>query len=208
MKNSRKIAAGICCMLLSVTCLAADQWQTARGIAEKITRMQVVAHSDSVEDQELKLAVRDTAAAIVQEITEGETDPYRARNLIAEALPQIETAASQTVYAAGRVYPVHAALETVVYPFRDYGTFALPAGEYTALRVIIGEGAGQNWWCVAFPGLCEPYACIDETCLSARETAFITGDAPKMRFYLAERLQALYVRLRASHPVHPSGNGR
>ena len=208
MKNSWKIAAGICCLLLSVTCLAADQWQTARGIAAKITRMQIVAHSDSVEDQELKLAVRDAAAAVVREITDGETDPYHARELIAASLPKIENAASQTVYAAGYVYPVRAALQTVVYPFRDYGTFALPAGEYTALRVIIGEGAGQNWWCVAFPGLCEPYARIDETCLSARETAFITGDAPQIRFYLAERLQALYVRIKASHPVHPSVNGR
>ena len=208
MKNSWKIAAGICCILLSVTCLAMDQWQTARGIAEKITRMQVIAHSDSEEDQALKLAVRDTLAAEVREITEGETDPYRARELIAEALPQIENAASQTVYAAGYAYPVRAAVENVVYPFRDYGTFALPAGEYTALRVIIGEGAGHNWWCVAFPGLCEPYARIDETCLSARETAFITGDAPQIRFYLAERLQALYVRLKASHPILLSGNAR
>lgn len=55
---------------------------------------------------------------------------------------------------AGYDYPVTAALEKVWFPTKEYDGFALPAGEYTALRIIIGEGAGQNWWCVAFPPLC------------------------------------------------------
>ena len=55
---------------------------------------------------------------------------------------------------AGRDYPVTARLEECWFPTKEYGDFALPAGEYTALRVVIGEGEGQNWWCVAFPPLC------------------------------------------------------
>ena len=67
------------------------------------------------------------------------------------ALPELE----RTAYdACGGAYPVHAALEMTEFPRKEYDGFALPAGEYMALRIIIGEGAGRNWWCVLYPGLC------------------------------------------------------
>jgi stage II sporulation protein R len=54
----------------------------------------------------------------------------------------------------GYDYPVRASLEETWFPTKEYGDFSLPAGRYQALRVVIGEGAGQNWWCVVFPPLC------------------------------------------------------
>ena len=69
-------------------------------------------------------------------------------------LDELAAAGQQVVDEAGRDYPVTARLEECWFPTKEYGDFALPAGEYTALRVVIGEGEGQNWWCVAFPPLC------------------------------------------------------
>ena len=69
-------------------------------------------------------------------------------------LGELAQAGQSAVEAAGYDYPVTASLEKCWFPTKEYDGFALPAGEYIALRVVIGEGAGQNWWCVAFPPLC------------------------------------------------------
>ena len=71
--------------------------------------------------------------------------------------PELEQAAFD---ACGGSYPVRAELTMTEFPLKEYDGFALPAGEYLALRVVIGEGAGRNWWCVVYPPLCTA-ACTD-----------------------------------------------
>ena len=113
-------------------------------LAEKLVRLHVLANSDTVEDQNLKLTVRDA----VLQAAEG------ARELDDTLLYKLQQAAQQAVENAGYDYTVQVTREYDWFDTREYETFSLPAGYYDAVRVIIGEGAGRNWWCVIYPPLC------------------------------------------------------
>ena len=150
----KSILLGLCAALLAGFCAENVQ----HTLAEQLTRLQIIAHSDTPEDQALKLQVRDTVAAMAENLTAECRDAQTAQRILTASLAQIEDAARLTVYQNSRVTPVKAMLAPVYYPTRDYGSFRLPAGEYMALRVVLGEGKGQNWWCVAYPALCSAAA--------------------------------------------------
>ncbi|MGI6498786.1 MAG: stage II sporulation protein R [Oscillospiraceae bacterium] len=126
--------------------------QTA--LADKMVRLHVIANSDSPWDQTVKLMVRDRMLEEVGGLLDGETDLEQAKEKIQEALPKLARAGQEVALDAGDTYPVTASLERTFFPTKEYEGFALPAGEYTALRIVLGEGAGKNWWCVLFPPLC------------------------------------------------------
>ena len=88
------------------------------------------------------------------EILEQSADRAEAEIRLRESLPELEAIAEETVRANGYDYAVTAELEDTAFPTKEYDGFSLPAGEYLALRILIGEGAGQNWWCVLYPNLC------------------------------------------------------
>ena len=122
--------------------------QRQQALADEVIRLHVIAASDSTADQQLKLQVRD---AVLEEAScwiDSAHSQAEAEECLRQHLPALQTAAAETVSAAGYDYTVEALLAPETYPTRDYGTFALPGGEYLSLRVIIGEGAGHNWWCV------------------------------------------------------------
>lgn len=139
-------------------------------VQEGIIRFHVIANSDSEADQELKLEVRNQVLARLQtrlaeqvsrEMTRmGEmelTEEQRlalTRSFIAENLNQIETWAEDAITAEGFGYPVKATLGITWIPDREYDGIYFPSGNYEALNLVIGEGKGQNWWCVIFPPLC------------------------------------------------------
>ena len=130
---------------------------TARAqgeLADRVVRIHVIANSDSQEDQRLKLAVRDAVLELVAEVGEGAGDPQEVLRLLEPRLPELERLGEEVLRAQGCGDSVQAVLAECWFPTKDYGDFSFPAGEYTALRLIIGEGAGENWWCVAFPPLC------------------------------------------------------
>ena len=127
---------------------------TQRDLADRVVRLHVLANSDSEADQALKLTVRDRILEVAEPLLETVSDREEARTTLETALPELERAAEETIAAAGYDYGVTARLEETEFPTREYEGFALPAGEYLALRVVIGAGAGQNWWCVVFPPLC------------------------------------------------------
>ena len=109
-------------------------------------------------------AVLDYATAVLQR----SEDMAAAQQELQRELPRIESIARAAVTAEGYNYGVTASLGQAEFPLKEYNGFSLPAGEYTALRLVIGEGAGQNWWCVVFPPLCTAAACeFDETALAA-----------------------------------------
>lgn len=142
------------CGVLAAMVLGGWLGREQRELADSVIRLHVIANSDSRADQELKLAVRDR----VLERAEGLYPPNAAleqARLALEGDLQALAAAGQAVVAEqGYDYPVTAQLTRCWFPTKEYGDFALPAGNYNALRIVIGEGAGQNWWCVAFPPLC------------------------------------------------------
>ncbi|MEY8303453.1 stage II sporulation protein R [Anaerosalibacter bizertensis] len=121
---------------------------------DNIIRFHVIANSDSTPDQELKLEVRDR---ILEEVG-GEFDSSKnideSRKIIEENLNKIKNIAEDQIKKEGKDYKVEVSLGNDKFPTKTYGDLTLPAGEYEALKVVIGEGKGKNWWCVMFPPLC------------------------------------------------------
>ena len=143
----------LCIGLLTAVFAYAVPVRAQEQLADKLTRLHVIANSDSEADQALKLAVRDRiieAAGYEYGHFEGEIDD--------ELLALLQQAAQEEVLARGFLYPVTVTHERTFFDTRHYDGFSLPAGYYDAVRVIIGDGDGQNWWCVLFPPLCLPAA--------------------------------------------------
>ena len=124
--------------------------RTHDTLSGQLVRLHVLAVDDSEEEQTVKLAVRDAVLTYLQPVlADAESMPH-AQMLLESRLPMIRQAASTA--AAHR--PVSVTLTEEYYPSRQYDGFALPAGQYLSLRIILGEGAGRNWWCVVYPPLC------------------------------------------------------
>ncbi|MEW6522529.1 MAG: stage II sporulation protein R [Bacillota bacterium] len=120
---------------------------------ENLIRLHVVANSDSQQDQALKLQVRDAILAGLRPRLEGLAAPA-ARQVLEEHTGWVEELALSVPGIQEHAYPVCTVVGRFRFPHRNYREIALPAGEYYALRVVIGEGKGENWWCVLFPPLC------------------------------------------------------
>ena len=120
----------------------------------ELIRFHVIANSDSEMDQTLKRKIRDR---VVQQMTPefAKADNLAEARVVArEHLTEIQAIASKEVKAWGKSYPVKVQLGRFDFPVKSYGELTLPAGDYEAVRVVIGEGQGANWWCVLFPPLC------------------------------------------------------
>lgn len=127
-------------------------------LPEEVLRLHVVANSDSPEDQAVKRAVRD---AVLEEAAcwYGDTKTFAEANfLVCTHLEAITQAANRVLEEKGFPYAANARVTDLYFPTRDYEGFSLPAGTYRSLQVTLGEGEGQNWWCVVFPALCLPAA--------------------------------------------------
>lgn len=144
----------VCCFLIAlcfwVGTLIADR-QTLR---EELIRLHVVANSDSPEDQAVKLRVKDAVNEYLQTAMEDISDVELAKEYLRENLPKIQKIASETLEALGVQRDAEVTFCMEKFPKRVYDTFTLPSGVYHSLRITLGEGEGQNWWCVVFPTLC------------------------------------------------------
>jgi len=128
--------------------------KTQAELSQKMIRLHVIANSDSEADQALKLQVRDKVLSFTEKQLRDSINASTAQENLQCALPELERLAEEEVQAEGYDYPVKAELVRTAFPLRKYDSFALPSGEYLALRLIIGEGEGHNWWCVVYPPLC------------------------------------------------------
>lgn len=116
----------------------------------------MLAHSDAPADQALKLQVRDAVLPLLQELGARAGSVAELAPAVAAALPQLEAAAGAALRAADAPYGARADLAERPFPQRTYGALRLPAGRYPALTLVLGAGAGHNWWCVMFPPMCFP----------------------------------------------------
>ena len=163
--------------------LTAGVWSSASAsaLAGKVLRLHVVANSDTQEDQVLKLQVRDAVLEQADLLLEDVTDRGEAEAVLSQQLQALAEAGAAVVAGAGYDYPVTVSLEDCWFPTKVYDGFSLPAGTYRALRIVIGEGGGQNWWCVVFPPLClgsvteEVAATAAQAGLSEDQVSLITG---------------------------------
>lgn len=122
--------------------------------AQPLIRFHVLANSDSAEDQALKWAVRDRILSELSPRLAKSGSLEESRLLLQELRPEMERLAGVVVKEYGYDYGVHTEFGHFLFPTKSYGSFVLPAGDYEALRVVIGQGQGANWWCVLFPPIC------------------------------------------------------
>ncbi len=166
-------------VLLSVVRFDAN-CATLRG---SMLRLHVLANSDSEEDQSLKLKVRDALLEYADNLFADCNSEEEVLQLAANRQDELQKIAQQKVYEYGYDYSVNLSIGKAYFNTREYTDFTLPAGEYDAVRVIIGQGAGQNWWCVLFPPVCLPAAQADiRQSLNEENAKFVEGgDTPKYK---------------------------
>ena len=143
-------------MILAVgiyqTYLKADPLQPK--IAAKILRFHVLANSDSSRDQKIKLKVRDAVGAYIEPKLSDSDSLIQTKQIVDENMKGIIAAADRVLVQEGAGYKSTAYLTTMDFPVKTYGEYTFPAGKYEALRVVLGEGEGHNWWCVLYPNMC------------------------------------------------------
>ena len=194
-------------LALGVGLAAALLWGTAslhrqQALADRVVRLHILANSDSEEDQALKIQVRDKLLNRAEELLTQSENRTEAEIALRAELPALEAIAAAEIAAQGYDYPVTAALEETTFPTREYDDFTLPAGDYLALRVVIGAGEGHNWWCVVFPPLCTTATTdLAQTAMSAglsdEDVKLITetGGEYALKFKSIELWEALKAKL-------------
>lgn len=143
------LATALTLAALAISAVALQREQAA--LSDKLIRLHVVANSDSEEDQQIKLKVRDAILEVTEQRLSRSNDPETS---LASGLADIQCAAQQCLLECGIDAMARVTLGPERLPTRVYSSFSLPAGVYKTLRVTIGAGEGQNWWCVVFPSIC------------------------------------------------------
>lgn len=161
-KNIKKriyILLGILITILSVTTLTIskeiDKIEACTyDYREKLIRFHVIANSDTDEDQKLKLKVRDAVIEYLQPKLENSKSIEESEAIIKEEYDNLKDISEDIISDNGYDYSVDIGLQYSEFPAKQYSSVVLPAGKYKALKIVIGEGKGKNWWCVMFPPLC------------------------------------------------------
>ncbi|MGN0570630.1 MAG: stage II sporulation protein R [Candidatus Fimenecus sp.] len=202
-ETRRKLELSLLCGLIIAVVLSVTSFGASCGnIRNEVLRMHVIANSDSDEDQAVKLKVRDAVLAAGEELFDGSLTADEAETVLDSEKQVLQQAAETVLRENGFSYGVRVEIGKDFFSTRTYdGKVTLPAGEYEAVRVILGEGKGQNWWCVMFPPLCLPAAEAQaemDDVLSEKE-ADITGRNPRYeaRFKIIELFEKLSEKTKA-----------
>lgn len=195
--------------LLMSICINTDR--ELADIPDKIIRLHVIANSDSSEDQQLKLQVRDKVIGRMGGRFQGLKDITEVKSIIEGSLGEIEAIARETIKDNGKLYDVKAAFLKTDFPTKAYGNLTFPAGTYQALNIVIGEGEGKNWWCVMFPPLCfidVAHGVVPEKTMKELKTSLTdeeyrlllstrgSGEVPvKLRFKILELAKTMNLKL-------------
>ena len=123
-------------------------------IPTKALRFRVIANSNRPQDQAVKRQIRNKVIAYIGPRLADVTSLSEAKTVLRHAIPAVEGIANTTLESAHMNYHAETVLGPTVFPTKLYGNKVYPAGTYEALRITLGQGAGQNWWCVLFPPLC------------------------------------------------------
>lgn len=213
MSNILKIAIAVLLLVVLAAWMISYSYaeDVNAGLSQNLVRLHVVANSDSEADQALKLKVRDAIIEYMKGELADSKSIDETKAIINSDLKKIEELSMKVIKDNNSSYSVKAMVGNYDFPTKTYGDIALPAGEYQALRVVIGKGEGANWWCVLFPPLCfidATHGAIPDSVkqnlkstLSDDEYKIITtadnsGDIPvKVKFKVVEFLQGSKVRI-------------
>lgn len=195
------IIAIIICGIISYSRSVTD------SLSQEVIRFHVVANSDLMDDQLLKQKVRDEVIEFIEPLIKECESVDDTRYILKGSLPIIKQISEEVIRDWGRDYEVYVALDKANFPSKSYGDIVLPAGEYEACRIIIGEGKGENWWCVMYPPLCYLDVATGvvplegkeqlETELNEEQYQFITRqneDKYEIKFKLVETINSIFCK--------------
>lgn len=171
-------------------------------ISDDVFRLHILANSDSEADQKLKLTVRDAILQSGDFIFSDCVSSDEASRRAGENLDFLRSVAEDTLRRNGCRSDVHCEVTEMEFDERVYGSVTMPAGNYKALRITIGEAKGKNWWCVMYPPLCLPAVTnVDEALKKAESDGIIDSEEVdilnnpekyEVRFYFAELAEKLF----------------
>lgn len=195
-KAEISIAIGlIVAIVFSVCGFGAD----CADVRDNVVRLHVLANSDSEADQNVKLLVRDALLKSGANIFSGALTAEDAVSMLEKERETIISVAENVLRENGFNYDVSVTMQREYFGTREYESFTMPAGEYLALKVIIGKGDGKNWWCVMFPPLCLPAAGekTDIDAILGKDGAKLIKSNPKyeMRFKIVEIYEQMKARI-------------
>ena len=184
-----------CCAVVISCFLSMTGFCSAcENIEDKVFRLHIIANSDSEEDQALKLKVRDEITAYTDELFKDCNNKQESMQKAEENIDKIRAKAQEVVNENGFDQKVEAYVTNMSFDTRVYDDFTLPAGKYDALRIVIGEGEGHNWWCVLYPAVCVPSAEKNiGSALNESETDIVTeSDKYVVKFKIVELWEELF----------------
>lgn len=185
----------ICAFIFACVISMSGFYGVCDDIQNEVFRLHIIANSDSPEDQALKIKVRDKMLSYTSEIFKGCKNKAESINAANTYLEDIKSHAQQIVYENGYNYKVDAYVTNMSFNTRVYDNFTLPAGKYDALRIVIGNGEGKNWWCVLYPALCIPSAQADDlgNVMNDSEQEIITNaDRYEVKFKVVEWFESIF----------------
>ncbi len=198
---SQKALCALSAVLLTLSialCSAVSFFASAKNVQRGVLRLHVIANSDSEADQAVKLLVRDRVLEAGADIFDGSVTAAEAERKISPRLDETERAAAEVLRENGFDYGVRAELVNEFFDTRAYGDITLPAGNYEAVKIVLGEGKGKNWWCVMFPPLCLPAVTRDGdgAAVFSEDERRVVEQSPKyeVRFKLAELFERIFKR--------------
>lgn len=156
MKYINKQRLTLLCLIICFIFTMSVSYAKAVGndISNSVLRLHIVANSDSDIDQNLKFLVRDRIISEASQLFVSSSSAKESAEIAKASLDKICLIAQSEIAKNGFSYPVSAEVTKCAFPTKSYGSITLPGGQYTALKINIGEAKGQNWWCVMYPPLC------------------------------------------------------
>lgn len=165
------------------------------NLSKKVLRLHIIANSDCKADQNLKLKIRDKIIEESGEILDNAENKTSAKEIILKNLESINSIALKEIKSQGFDYSVKTEIVNMYFPTKKYGEVIFPAGKYDALRISIGRGKGQNWWCVIFPQLClgsaKKSANIDTVLSNSEKEVINNSEKYEIKFKFVEWFYAI-----------------
>ena len=164
------------------------------NIRNDTIRLHIIASSDNEKDQQIKMIVRDKLLTEASELFNGTITTENAVEILVPEIRQIKKLTDSILIENNVTYTSRVTLETEYFDTREYENgITMPAGKYLALKIILGNGGGKNWWCIMFPALCLPVAEKHAECVySESEKKIITSDEKyEIRFRVIEYIEIL-----------------
>lgn len=194
MNRTIKVFTAIFVFFLLISVYVAPFAKTSENISNEVFRLHILANSDTKEDQNLKLKVRDEILKAGQDIFISCNSLDEIISISKENTGYFKNIAKNCIAENGYDYDVSVFVDEEYFNTRKYDKITLPSGIYNALKIEIGEAKGHNWWCVMFPAICLPAVSDEEIydILDEDEIDLINSNSKyEIRFKIVEIYQKI-----------------